>query len=103
MAKVVWTARAFAQLEKAITYIKDERGQSYASIVLERILEVTAHLENQPRFGAVEPLLKHKKLQYRYLVAFSYKIIYRVDENNDKVVVSRVFHTSRNPKKLKGI
>lgn len=62
-----------------------------------------AHLENQPRFGAVEPLLKHKKLQYRYLVAFSYKVIYRVDEDNDKVVVSRVFHASRSPKKLKGI
>ena len=46
-------------------------------------------MENQPRVGAVEPLLKHKKLQYRYLVAFSYIVIYRVDEDNDKVSDSK--------------
>lgn len=101
MVKVVWTSRAFDQLERAINYIKEERGYSYATIVLDKIIKSTSRLAKHPQMGPIEQLLKHKKFEYRFLVAFSYKIIYRVDK--DKVVVSRVFHTSRNPDKLKGI
>jgi plasmid stabilization system protein ParE len=51
--------------------------------------------------GVREPALIHKKSEYHYLIVWSYKIIYRVEHN--KVVIARIFHTSRNPKKLKGI
>jgi plasmid stabilization system protein ParE len=69
--------------------------------VLDKIIKSTSQLAQQPQMGTVEQLLKHKKSEYRYLLAFSYKIIYRVDK--DKVVVSRIFHTARNPEKLKGV
>ena len=101
MVKVIWTKRAFDQLERAIRYIKEEQGTSYAEIVLRKTLEKTRLLENSPKIGQIEPLLKHKKSEYRYILVWSYKIIYRLDKN--KVVISRVFHTARNPKKLKGI
>jgi len=101
MVKVIWTKKAFNQLERAIKYIKEEQGPSYAEIVLNKILEKTCLLERTPKLGQVEPLLIHKKSKYRYMIVWSYKIIYRVDKN--KVVISRVFHTSRNPKKLRGI
>jgi len=51
--------------------------------------------------GRVEPLLAHKKTEYRFIVVWSYKIIYKVA--SDHVTISKVFHTSRNPNKLKGI
>jgi plasmid stabilization system protein ParE len=101
MVKIIWTKKAFTQLERAIKYIKEEQGHSYAEIVLNKTLEKTRLLETNPLIGQVEPLLKHKKSEYRYLVVWSYKIIYRVDK--DKIIISRVFHTSRNPQKLKGI
>jgi plasmid stabilization system protein ParE len=101
MVKVIWTKRAFSQLERAIKFIKEEQGSTYAEIVLNKILEKSRHLENFPQMGQFEPLLKHKKSEYRYLVVWSYKIIYRVEK--DRVVISRVFHTSRNPKRLRGI
>ena len=101
MVKVIWTKRAFSQLERAIKYIKEEQGVSYAHIVLTKTLEKTRLLEVTPKIGQSEPLLKHKKSEYRYIIVWSYKIIYRVEK--DKVVISRVFHTSRNPKKLKGL
>lgn len=101
MVKVIWTKRAFSQLERAIKYIKEEQGVSYAQIVLTKTLEKTRLLEVTPKIGQSEPLLKHKKSEYRYIIVWSYKIIYRVEK--DKVVISRVFHTSRNPNKLKGL
>jgi plasmid stabilization system protein ParE len=101
MVKVIWTKKAFNQLERAIKYIKEEQGATYAQIVLNKVLDKTRILENNANIGQIEPLLLHKKSKYRYLIVWSYKIIYRVDKN--KVIVSRVFHTSRNPKKLRGI
>lgn len=101
MVKIVWSKRAFDQLERAIRYIKEEQGSNYAEIVLNKVLEKTRLLENSPAIGQIEPLLKHKKSEYRYLIVWSYKIIYRADKN--KVVISRIFHTSRNPRRLRGI
>lgn len=101
MVKVIWTKKAFAQLERAIKYIREEQGLSYAEVVLNKTLQTTELLENSPKIGTIEPMLIHKAAEYRFLVVWSYKIICRTTK--DKAVISRVFHTSRNPKKLKGI
>ncbi len=101
MVKVIWTKKSFTQLERAIKYIREEQGLSYAETVLNKILQNIELLENSPKMGTLEPLLAHKKSEYRFLIVWSYKIIYRV--TNDTAVISRVFHTSRNPKRLKGV
>ncbi|SNT12235.1 Plasmid stabilization system protein ParE [Ekhidna lutea] len=101
MGKVIWTKRAFDQLQRNIKYIKEEQGNSYAETVLNKILSSTALLEGTPKMGRVESLLEHKKSEYRFMIVWSYKIIYRVA--TDSVVITRVFHTSRNPDKLKGV
>ncbi len=101
MVKVIWTRKTLIQLERAIKYIRAEQGATYAEIVLNKTLEKTRLLEKNPKIGQVEPLLKHKKSEYRYIIVWSYKIIYRIEKG--KVVISRVFHTSRNPNKLQGI
>ncbi|MBI1768857.1 MAG: type II toxin-antitoxin system RelE/ParE family toxin [Bacteroidetes bacterium] len=101
MVKIIWTNRAFGQLERAVNYIKEERGSSYAAIVLDKVVKSTSLLGEHPQLGTIEKLLKHKKSEYRFLLAFAYKIIYRVEK--DRVVISRIFHTSQNPNKLKGV
>ena len=101
MAEVIWTKKASGQFERAIKYIFKEQGFYYADIVREKILQTTALLEGQPQMGTIEPLLTHKKSKYRFILVWSYKIIYRTTK--DKVIISRVFHTSRSPKKLKVI
>jgi len=101
MAEVIWTNKASGQLERSIKYILEEQGYSYAEIVLNQILAKTRELEKQPLRGRPEPRLQHMKSEYRYIVVWSYKIIYRVA--NEKIVISRVFHTSRDPRKLRGI
>lgn len=101
MVEVIWTKRAFGQLERAIKYIRKEQGINYAETVLTKILSSTELLQRTPQMGTIEPLLEHKKSEYRFLVVWSYKLIYRVAA--DRVVISRVFHTSRNPNKLRGV
>ncbi|WP_119844343.1 type II toxin-antitoxin system RelE/ParE family toxin [Reichenbachiella sp. MSK19-1] len=101
MGKVVWTKTSLDQFERIVKYISEERGNSYAKIVGARIIERTEQLEDFPELGSKEPLLQHKKSEYRFLVAWSYKIIYRLSK--DKITISRIFHTAQNPNKLKGI
>lgn len=98
MAYVIWTKKAFSQLERAVRYIKEESGTSYAEIVLDKILFSTRNLTQFPQMGQIEYFLSHKKSEYRYLLVWSYKIVYRI--NKDKITVSRLFHTSQNPGKL---
>lgn len=50
---------------------------------------------------AVKPLLEFKKYDYRYLVVWSYKIVYRVTKQ--RITISRIFHTSQDPEKLKSL
>ena len=101
MVEIIWTNRAAQQFERAIKYISTEQGIYYANIVRLGIIEKIEILQYEPSIGSLEPLLKHKKSEYRFLVKWSYKIIYRVV--NKQVIISRIFHTSRNPKHLKGI
>jgi plasmid stabilization system protein ParE len=42
--------------------------------------------------GSLEPFLAYKKSEYRYLVVWGYKVVYRVTK--DKVIISRIFHTA---------
>jgi|688.fasta_scaffold1002932_2 plasmid stabilization system protein ParE len=98
MAEVIWSEQAENQLRRAVQYIAAEQGTFYARIVSESILKAVDTLEDFPRSGQIEPLLRFKKAEYRYIVAWSYKIVYRLGKN--KVVVARVFHTSQNPSKL---
>jgi plasmid stabilization system protein ParE len=100
MAKIVWTQTALKQLERIVKFIEQEQGPSVARTVGERIIDRSEHLEKFPEMGVVEQLLAHKKFQYRFLVVWSYKIIYRVTKN--RITISRVFHTAQNPKRLRG-
>ena len=98
MAEIIWTKLATDQFERTLKYLLAEQGLFYASIVYKEIIEKIDAPENHPLIGQKEPLLKHKRNEYRYLIAWSYKIIYRY--KNNKIVISRVFHTSRNPVKI---
>ncbi len=100
MATIIWTKKATHQFEKAVRYINETQGKYYAEIVLNAIFNKVDMLETHPLIGTKEPKLAHKKSEYRYLVVWSYKIIYRLSSENQKVTISRVFHTSQHPRKL---
>lgn len=98
MVEVIWTKKAVSQLESHIKYIKENSGITYAEIVLNRILSLTKYLNEFPKFGQKESLLEFKKSEYRYLVVWSYKIIYKVTKT--RITISRIFHTFQNPNKI---
>lgn len=98
MVEIVWSRLAEDQLRRAVQYIEAEQGTFYARLVTEKIFEAVETLENYPNAGQRETLLLHKKHIYRYIIAWSYKIIYKVGPK--RILIARVFHTSQRPTKL---
>lgn len=99
-AQVVWTPIAAEQFEDAIVYTADHRGLTYAERIRSKVLDATRKLSQFPEMGAKEPLLTDSPEGYRYWVIWSYKIIYRLDKQANKIYIIRFYHTSQNPDRL---
>lgn len=98
MAEIVWSQLAEDQLRRAVQYIQVEQGNFYANLVLNKVFEAIENLEQYPRLGPIEPQLRQRKGEYRYVIAWSYKVVYRVTSKH--IFIARVFHTSQKPTKL---
>ncbi|MFD2727274.1 type II toxin-antitoxin system RelE/ParE family toxin [Hyunsoonleella rubra] len=69
--------------------------------LLKAIIEEPNKLIDSPYIGQEEPLLKERRIQYRYLVYKNYKMIYSVDESDKFIKIVDVFDTRQNPPKIK--
>lgn len=99
MGEVRWSKKAVSQLQRNVTYIVEEQSVVYAELVLARILNAVDLLKENPRMGTIESFLAYRRKEYRFLVIWSYKIVYKVQLSGDVLIV-RVFHTSQNPSKI---
>jgi len=89
--RVSWSRRALSDLEGIADYIATD-SSTYASSVVKKILAQTRVLAHFPRAGRKVPEFDEENL--RELIVYSYRIIYRVLE--DEVVIAAVIHGRRN-------
>jgi len=99
--KVFWTDTARNQLEDIFNYFSEKANLKTAKKIIEKIIDRTIQLENNPLSGTKEPLLQQRKFEYRYLVEGHYKIIYWIDGNYIKV--ASIFDCRQNPVKMKRV
>jgi addiction module RelE/StbE family toxin len=92
MAKrVVWSARALADVESIAAYIFSD-SPAYAKIVVKKIVKLTRQLVRFPQSGREVPEFQDPSL--RELLAYSYRIIYKVE--TEEVIIVSVIHGKRN-------
>lgn len=92
MAKrVVWSARALADVESIAAYISSD-SPAYAKIVVKKIVRLTRQLARFPQSGREVPEFQGPSL--RELFAYSYRIIYKVE--TEEVIIASVIHGKRN-------
>jgi toxin ParE1/3/4 len=96
--RVFWTDTALNQLKDIYYYYKVKASQKVAKDIVNKLVNRTIQLEKNPRCGQKEPLLAHRKFEFRYLIQGNYKIIYWVEGNYVKIAT--VFDSRQNPKKL---
>lgn len=76
MVKIVWTQRSITDLKSIAEYISQD-SVKYASLTLERIIDVTKYLETNPRIGRMVPEMG-KNDKFREIIFGSYRVIYKI-------------------------
>ena len=98
--KLFWTDFSQKELEKIYKYYLKKAGIRVAKKLVNGIYNETLKLKNQPKIGQTEELLKKREQEFRYLVYKNYKIIYWVNNKENRIEVSDVFDTRQNPVKI---
>ena len=65
----------------------------YAQLTVDRITAAASPLARFPQLGEILPEFPH--LRYRHIVVGVYRLIYREDQPNNRVLVMAVVHSSR--------
>jgi len=91
MAQVIWTIKAVEHIEEIGSFI--EKDSSFqARRVVQLIIKETRKLKEHIRIGKMIPEIQDDK--YRELRVFSYRILYKL-LNENKVAVIGVVHGNR--------
>ncbi|MFO7719445.1 MAG: type II toxin-antitoxin system RelE/ParE family toxin [Gillisia sp.] len=98
--KIYWTGFSEREMEKIYEYHREAAGSSIAKKLVDGIYNETLKLKTQPKIGKSEELLKNRKQNFRYLVFRSYKIIYWINEMENRIEINDVFDTRQNPTKI---
>jgi toxin ParE1/3/4 len=88
--KVVWSPRAIDDLEAIAVYIAAD-SPSYAAAVVKSILQSTRSLKQFPYSGRIVPEIGEETIREKFV--YSYRVIYRVQENT--ITVAAVIHGKR--------
>ena len=88
--RVRWTERASKDAIGIFDYIADQ-SLTYAESVYERILARPLQLERFPESGSIVP--EYARPDIRELFVYSFRIIYRVENNEIRILT--VIHGSR--------
>lgn len=75
------------------------QGLRVAKNLVNGIYNETLKLKIQSRIGQEEEFLKNRKQEFRYLVYKNYKVIYRINERENRIEINDVFDTRQNPTK----
>ncbi len=78
--KVIWDTYAKVSLKFIIQYIKEDSPSSAQKVKIE-LLRIAKSLNDKPNRFSQEPYLVNKEGNYRSVSKWSYKIIYKVTEN----------------------
>ncbi|MBI0401142.1 type II toxin-antitoxin system RelE/ParE family toxin [Cyclobacterium marinum] len=96
-----WTDFSQKKLEKIYEYYREKAGVRVAKNLVNGIFNEVLKLKIQPKIGQEEEFLKNRKQEFRYLVYKNYKVIYWINEEENRIEINDVFDTRQNPIKIK--
>jgi plasmid stabilization system protein ParE len=90
--KVILSARSIRDLESIVLYIASDNPQEAKRVGLQLIEEAEA-IGPHPWAGRVVPEFRNPLIRER--IFRSYRIVYRVEEDHRRIIVSRFWHAAR--------
>lgn len=97
---VYWTLLAEEKLKDIFDYYRQVANLKVARKMVSGIVERTLELDKNPLIGEKEELLSDRAEGFRYLVHRQYKIIYWLNDTENRIEISNVFDCRQNPTKM---
>jgi toxin ParE1/3/4 len=91
MVKIIWTKRSLTDLKSIAEYISKD-SVKYASLTIDRIINVTKYIEINPRIGRMVPESRNDKI--REIIFGNYRIIYKISSTHI-VHILTVHHSAK--------
>lgn len=95
--KIIWTDEAKKDLKDIFDFIKIQSVQSAKNVI--------SDIRNAPKAIRFSTQYEEEYYndKYRRIIIRNYKILYRISESKNELIIATVFHTSQNPEKLSKI
>lgn len=90
--KIKWTLRSLNDLNNIYEFIAKDSRQ-YAQILVENIQNAISNLARFPLMGRNVPEFPH--LPYREILIGDYRVLYKLKEDQERVIVMSVVHGRR--------
>ena len=99
--RIVWFDDALMDLDDIYEFRAQESERSAAKLY-NKILDRPIGLTDQPSMGTIDPYLNDDAPVYRFLLVDKiYKIIYKVDTDEEIIYIFMVWNCRQNPEKIK--
>ena len=92
---LVWSEEVSNSLKNIYFYILKDSPHN-AVMVIDKIIELAATLQDKRFEYAIDPIINKQK--YRHISIWSYKIIY--ERNSEDTIILDLFYGRQNPNKL---
>ena len=90
--RIIWTSSAREDLKAVVQYIKSDNPKAAESFGL-RLIKEAESVAEFPRSGRMVPELSDPLI--REVICNPYRIVYRMDEQNQTIYIVRVWHSAR--------
>lgn len=100
--QVIISGRATRSLKRIFNYIYQTASEKAALRMEKGLLEAISNLTTFPHSHPVLQISK-KNITYRYLLKWSYKIIFTIREEKEDVIIIELFHSKQDSEKLKDL
>ncbi|MDP2891072.1 MAG: type II toxin-antitoxin system RelE/ParE family toxin [Bacteroidota bacterium] len=98
--KIYWTDFSKSELHQIFDYYKETASLRIARKLVLEITKAVLKLKEQPNIGQKEKLLLNRKEEFRYLVCKNYKVLYWLNESENRIEITDIFDTRQNPSKI---
>jgi len=95
---ICWDVKAGKQLKKIYKYIKKNYSETSARKFRKSIIDKIDGLRKNPERYPPEPLLSHRKENFRFILVNSFKIIY--EYTNQEVRILYIYNTNQDTGKI---
>lgn len=92
MVKIVWTQRSLSDLKSIAEYISKD-SVKYASLTIERLIDIPKFIESNPKIGRKVPEVS-KNSNIREMIFGNYRIIYKIS-NHSIAYILTIHHSAR--------